>query len=90
MNKVHCIQKVHIPFGCILLTRSEICHVGHGGSKGNLRLHGSFHTNNYKDKEGRGEINYFIEPDDWEKNISKNALLKGGNVKNNPPTYIVE
>ena len=32
------IQKVHIPFGCALLTRSDVCHTGLGNSPGNIML----------------------------------------------------
>ena len=82
-------QKVHIPFGCVLLTRSDICHGGYGGIKGHLRLSGRFHNNDYEDRERRGDLNYLIEPDDWQKHISKNALLKGGKAKHIQPTSIV-
>ena len=37
-------QKIHICFGCVLLTRSDILHGGYGGSIGYLRLRGTFHT----------------------------------------------
>ena len=44
-------QKVHIPFGCVLLTRSDIYHGGYGGSKCNLRFRGTFYTNDYDYRE---------------------------------------
>lgn len=35
------IQKVHIPFGCALLTRSDVCIAGLGNSPGNMMLQGN-------------------------------------------------
>ena len=70
-------QKVHIPFGFVLLTRSAIFHGGYGGSKVNLRFSGTFHTNKY-DYRGNntGNRNYLINPNDWQTYIYENVLFK--------------
>ena len=39
-------QKIHIPFGCALIIRSDVLNGGYGGKKGSLRLRGTFHTKN--------------------------------------------
>lgn len=46
------IQKVRIHFLCPL----DVSHSGFGGTKGNLRLHGSFHSNPH---ENRIDLDYF-------------------------------
>ena len=43
-REVRNIQNIHIPFGFVLLTISDIVRGGHGGSKCSLTLHGSSHT----------------------------------------------
>ena len=35
------IQNVHIPFGCAILTRSDVCRVGLGNSRGSMMLQGN-------------------------------------------------
>ena len=74
-------QKVHITFGCVLLTRSDICHGGYGGSKGNLMLSGTFHNNGYDYREnGMGDCNYLVDPNDWQTYISEHLLFKANKI----------
>lgn len=47
-HKLNCIQKVHINFGYLLLTRNDVCNGGFAVTKGKLRLHGSFHSNSHE------------------------------------------
>ena len=42
-NNIKC-QKIHVPFGCALIIRSDVLNGGYGGKKGSLRLRGTFHT----------------------------------------------
>ena len=80
-------QKVHIPFGCVLLTRSEILHGGYGGSKGSIRLCGTFHTSTYDCRENDvADHNYIVDPNDWQKYISEHGSHK---ARKNKPTSIV-
>ena len=65
-NKEMDYQKVHIPFGCVLLTRSDILHGGYGGSRGSLRLRGTFHTDEYDFVNNDVlERNYIAAKDGW-------------------------
>ena len=40
-DEINMIEKVHIPFGCALVTRSDVCRVGLGNSQGNMMLQGN-------------------------------------------------
>ena len=70
------IPKVHIPFGCVLLTRSDILHGGYGGSRGSLRLRGTFHTDEYDFVNNDVlERNYIAAKDGWHKFCLDNGSL---------------
>ena len=62
---------------CVLLTISDVCHGGLGFIKGNLRFHGSFHSN---PNANRGKLDYCVEPKIWEQYIFANEFLKVGKV----------
>ena len=65
-------QKIHIPFGCVLLTRCDILHGGYAGSKGSLRLRGTFHTGAYDYMENDVcKRNYIADKDGWQKYCSE-------------------
>ena len=59
-------QKVHILFGCALLTRSGTVHGGYGGTRGCLRLRGTFHTGVYDDTVNDVcKCNHVVNKDGW-------------------------
>ena len=58
------IQKVHIPFGCALLTRSDVCHAGLGNSQGNMMLQGN-HFAVPMESHAKDWPEYLMEPGPW-------------------------
>ena len=58
------IQKVHIPFGCALLTRSDVCHAGLGNSQGNMMLQGNLFAERMFNSN-RDLPYYTMEPTAW-------------------------
>ena len=58
------IQKVHIPFGCALLTRSDVCHAGLGYSPGNMMLQGNLFAEPMFNSN-RDLPHYTMEPTAW-------------------------
>ena len=74
-------QRVHITFGCALLTRSEILHDGFGGTIGCLSLRGTFHTGEYgyteNDVCGR---NNAVNKNSWKKYCYKKGYLNAKKV----------
>ena len=58
------IQKVHIPFGCALLTRSDVCHAGLGNSPGNMMLQGNLFAE-LMFNSNRDLPHYTMEPTAW-------------------------
>jgi len=71
------VQKVHIPFGCALLTRHDIAISGNAGSFGNIRLHGTF-TFGKLVPENRNK--FLVTPKDWSKFVKANRWLKNCEV----------
>ena len=71
------VQKVHIPFGCALLTRHDIAISGNAGSFGNIRLHGTF-TFGEIVPEDRNQ--FLVPPKDWSKFVKANKWLKNCEV----------
>ena len=53
-------QKIHVPFGCALIIRSDVLNGGYGGKKGSLRLRGTFHTTKYDDENDNVTDHYYI------------------------------
>ena len=75
-NKEMDYQKVHIPFGCVLLTRSDIFHGSYGGSRGSLRLRGTVHTDAYNfENDHVLERNYIAAKDGWQHFCFENGSL---------------
>ena len=71
------VQKVHIPFGCALLTRYNIGISGNAGSFGNIRLHGTFTCG----KIDIGDRNHFlVPPAEWKAFVRTNEWMKNGDV----------
>ena len=58
------IQNVHIPFGCAILTRSDVCCVGLGNSRGSMMLQGNFFADPMK-KNLRDNPMCKIKPASW-------------------------
>ena len=71
------VQKVHIPFGCALLTRHDIAISGNAGSFGNIRLHGTF-TFGKLVPENRNK--FLVTPKDWSRFVKANRWLKNCEV----------
>ena len=71
------VQKVHIPFGCALLTRHDIAISGNAGSFGNIRLHGTF-TFGKLVPENRNK--FLVTQKDWSKFVKANKWLKNCEV----------
>ena len=71
------VQKVHIPFGCALLTRHDIAISGNAGSFGNIRLHGTF-TFGKLVPENRNK--FLVTQKDWSKFVKANRWLKNCEV----------
>ena len=68
-------QKVHIHFDFALLTRCDLLHGGYGGSRGCLRLCGTFHTGAYDHIENYCfERNYIADKDGWQTYCSKKDI----------------
>ena len=92
--KVTKIQKVHIPFGCVILTRSDILNGGYGGSRCSLRLRGTFHNDAYDfENDHVLERNYIAAKDGSldAKKIQKTCILACNKLKNevgNIPTLL--
>ena len=55
------IQKVHIPFGCALLTRSDVCHAGLSYIQGIMMLQGNFFAAPMKNNIRHNPM-YQVEP----------------------------
>ena len=58
-NKTKC-QKIHIPYGCGLIIRSDVLNGGYGGKKGSLRLRGTFHTESYDAENDNVPDQYYV------------------------------
>ena len=71
------VQKVHIPFGCALLTRHDIAISGNAGSFGNIRLHGTF-TYGKLVPENRNK--FLVTQNHWSKFVKANKWLKNCEV----------
>ena len=68
------IQKVHIPFGCALLTRSDVCHAGLGNSQGNMMLQGNlFALPMYNSNRDCPE--YTMDPGAWARMTAGNDIV---------------
>ena len=86
-NKLYA-QKVHILFGCALLTRGEILHGGYGGSLGCTRLSGTFHTGAYDYMENDiCKCNYIANKDGWQKYCYEKVSLNANKIS---PISILE
>ena len=73
------IQKVHIPFGCALLTRSDVCHAGLGNSQGNMMLQGNlFALPMWQD--ARDLPQYLMEPWAWARVTADAASITSSNI----------
>ena len=84
-------QKVHIPFGRVFLTRSCICYGSYVCSKGNLRLRGTFHTNEYDyRKNDMGDHNYLVDPNDWESIFLRMYYLRKEWQKIKPTSVVAD
>ena len=75
------IQKVHIPFGCALLTRSDVCHAGLGNSPGNMMFQGNlFALPMYNSNRDCPE--YTMDPGAWAR------MTAGNDIKTQEKTLI--
>ena len=68
------IQKVHIPFGCALLTRSDVCHAGLGNSQGNMMLQGNLFAESMEQR-ARDFPEYLMEPGAWARMTADAAIV---------------
>ena len=73
------IQKVHIPFGCALLTRSDVCHAGLGNSQGNMMLQGNLFAPPMW-HEARDLPEYLMEPGEWAKMTADAASITSSKI----------
>ena len=71
--EVTCIQMVYIHFGSDLVTRQNIEIVGYEDFLGNIRLHGSFHSQNIKNQSNI----IFLKPTgSWKKYVKNTEFIK--------------
>ena len=82
------IQKVHIPFGCALLTRSDVCHAGLGNSPGNMMLQGNL----FAEPMGRSRRDMptipVIQPEQWAMMTADDASIKRSKIMTQNNTLI--
>ena len=86
-------QKIHVPFGCALIIRSDVLNGGYGGKKGSLRLRGTFHTTKYNDENDNVTDQCYVTEEQvaWLKylelhnfvanTINKNCVIKCDTLK---------
>ena len=73
------IEKVHIPFGCALVTRSDVCRVGLGNSQGNMMLQDNlFAEPMYSNLRDMPE--YLMEPGAWARMTADAASITRSNI----------
>ena len=79
-NDTNMIDKVHIPFGCALVTRSGVCCVGLGNSQGNMMLQGNL----FAEPMGRSCRDMrtipVIQPEQWAMMTADDASIKRSKI----------
>ena len=73
------IEKVHIPFGCALETRSDVCRVGLEKSPRNMMLRGNLFAEPMKDNL-RDMPQLDIQPERWVRVIKDADSVKRNNI----------
>ena len=73
------IHKVHIPFGCALLTRSDVCHAGLGNSQGNMMLQGNLFVLPME-QGARDFPEYLMEPGAWARMTADAVSITRSNI----------
>ena len=86
-EQVTSIQKVHIPFGCALLTRNDVGISGNAGSFGNIRLHGTF---TFGKIDSEDMHNFLVRPEEWMGFVMNHAWMKNGSVDKHPEVSVLK